>query len=110
MACYSTKTTSYSSRVPDRYIDFAKIGEGKIIDIVKAERYTELEKKMEEQRIQNLSLKEEMQEMRKTMEALSNEQKLSFVKMCGEVEFRLIEGSDEFIQLQALLAHLVSEK
>ncbi len=43
-------------------------------------------------------------------EGLSNEQKLSFVKMCGEVEFRLIEGSDEFIQLQALLAHLVSEK
>ena len=71
---------SYSSRVPDRYIDFAKIGEGKIIDIVKAEKYTELAKKMEEQRIQNLSLKEEMQEMRKTMEALSNKQKHDALK------------------------------
>ncbi len=34
---------------------------------------------------------------------------LSFLKMCGEVEFRLIEGSDEFIQLEALLAHLIAE-
>ncbi|MFT4260930.1 MAG: replication factor C small subunit [Candidatus Woesearchaeota archaeon] len=33
--------------------------------------------------------------------------KLEMVKMCGEVEFRLIEGSDEFIQLESLLAKFV---
>ena len=34
--------------------------------------------------------------------------KLAFVKACGEVEFRLVEGSDEFIQLEALLATLIA--
>jgi replication factor C small subunit len=33
--------------------------------------------------------------------------KLEMVKMCGEAEFRMIEGSDEFIQLEALLAKFV---
>jgi len=41
------------------------------------------------------------------IEGLTNNQKLSFVKDCGEVEFHLIEGSDEFIQLEALLAKLI---
>lgn len=38
---------------------------------------------------------------------LNDQTKLAFVKECGEVEFRLVEGSDEFIQLEALLAKLV---
>ena len=25
-------------------------------------------------------------------------------KACGEIEFRMVEGSDEFIQIEALLA------
>jgi len=33
--------------------------------------------------------------------------KLEMVKQCGEAEFRMIEGSDEFIQLEALLANFV---
>lgn len=41
---------------------------------------------------------------------MSDHAKLSFVKACGEAEFRLIEGSDEFIQLEALLAHLVADQ
>lgn len=38
---------------------------------------------------------------------LENAIKLEFIKDCGEVEFRLIEGSDEFIQLESLLATLI---
>ncbi|MBN1175202.1 replication factor C small subunit [Candidatus Woesearchaeota archaeon] len=41
------------------------------------------------------------------IEGLTNNQKLEFVKNCGEVEFHLIEGSDEFIQLESLLARLM---
>lgn len=41
------------------------------------------------------------------IEGLTNTQKLEFVKDCGEVEFHLIEGSDEFIQLESLLAKLI---
>ena len=33
--------------------------------------------------------------------------KLEMVKQCGEAEFRMIEGSDEYIQLEALLASFV---
>ena len=40
------------------------------------------------------------------LENLSDKAKLSFVKACGESEFRLVEGSDEYIQLEALLAKL----
>jgi replication factor C small subunit len=35
---------------------------------------------------------------------LSDREKLSLVKLCGEAEFRMVEGSDEVIQLEALLA------
>lgn len=33
-----------------------------------------------------------------------DEKKLAMVNACGETEFRMVEGSDEFIQLEALLA------
>ena len=36
-----------------------------------------------------------------------NRIKHEMVKQCGEVEFRMIEGSDEFIQLESLLAKFV---
>ena len=32
--------------------------------------------------------------------------KVSIVDKIGDIEFRMVEGSDEFIQLEALLAHL----
>ncbi|MFO7710427.1 MAG: replication factor C small subunit [Candidatus Woesearchaeota archaeon] len=32
---------------------------------------------------------------------------VELIDKCGEIEFRLVEGSDEFIQLEALLAHIV---
>ncbi|MFT4311167.1 MAG: replication factor C small subunit [Candidatus Woesearchaeota archaeon] len=38
---------------------------------------------------------------------LSAESKLKMIEMCGEIEFRLIEGSDEFVQLEALLASFI---
>ncbi len=38
---------------------------------------------------------------------LDGRQKVALVDKCGEIEFRLVEGSDEFIQLEALLANFV---
>ncbi|MCF7872297.1 replication factor C small subunit [Candidatus Woesearchaeota archaeon] len=37
----------------------------------------------------------------------NNNIKLEMIKKCGEAEFRMIEGADEFIQLQALLANFI---
>jgi len=41
------------------------------------------------------------------VQKLHDEAKLEFVKYCGEAEFHLVEGSDEFIQLESLLANLI---
>lgn len=36
---------------------------------------------------------------------IPDDKKLAMIDKCGEVEFRLVEGSDEFVQLESLLAH-----
>ncbi len=36
--------------------------------------------------------------------------KLKLVDACGEIEFRMVEGSDEYIQLEALLSRIALEK
>ena len=38
---------------------------------------------------------------------ISNESKMILMEKCGEIEFRMSEGSDEFIQLEALLSQFV---
>ncbi|MBI4447527.1 replication factor C small subunit [Candidatus Woesearchaeota archaeon] len=38
---------------------------------------------------------------------ISDEAKIKLTDKCGEIEFRMVEGSDEFIQLEALLANFV---
>jgi len=38
---------------------------------------------------------------------IPNENKMLLMEKCGEIEFRLTEGSDEFIQLEALLSQFV---
>lgn len=38
------------------------------------------------------------------VEHVTDRQKLEMVKSCGDAEFRMVEGADEYIQLQALLA------
>ncbi|MFH1072116.1 MAG: replication factor C small subunit [Nanoarchaeota archaeon] len=38
---------------------------------------------------------------------IDDQKKLAMVKECGEIEFRMVEGSDEFIQLEALLSSFV---
>ncbi|MEK6857541.1 MAG: Replication factor C small subunit, partial [Nanoarchaeota archaeon] len=35
---------------------------------------------------------------------VDNKRKIRMIEKCGEIEFRLTEGSDEYIQLEALLA------
>ena len=35
--------------------------------------------------------------------------KVQLIDKCGEIEFRLVEGSDQYIQLEALLAHIANE-
>ena len=41
---------------------------------------------------------------------LDSRQKVALIDKCGEIEFRLVEGSDEYVQLEALLAHICAVK
>lgn len=41
---------------------------------------------------------------------IKEDEKIKLIEKCGEIEFRLVEGSDEFIQLEALLASFISFK
>lgn len=38
---------------------------------------------------------------------LDNRKKMSLIEKCGEIEFRMTEGSDEFLQLEAFLSQVV---
>ena len=38
---------------------------------------------------------------------LSDRQKVQLVDKCGEVEFRMVEGSDEYLQLESFLAYVM---
>ncbi|MBI4146480.1 replication factor C small subunit [Candidatus Woesearchaeota archaeon] len=38
---------------------------------------------------------------------IDNRKKVALIDKCGETEFRIVEGADEFIQLEALLAQFV---
>jgi replication factor C small subunit len=42
-----------------------------------------------------------------SLQGVDNRKKLEMIKECGEAEFRMVEGSDEFIQLEALLAKFI---
>jgi len=41
---------------------------------------------------------------------IDNKEKMRLIEKCGEIEFRLVEGSDEFIQLEALLSQFTLAK
>lgn len=41
---------------------------------------------------------------------IDNRKKIELVDKCGEIEFRMVEGSDEFVQLEALLAYFTNAK
>ncbi|MBI2148149.1 replication factor C small subunit [Candidatus Woesearchaeota archaeon] len=40
---------------------------------------------------------------------VDDEKKLNIIERCGEIEFRLVEGSDDFIQVEALLAFIAKK-
>jgi len=40
---------------------------------------------------------------------IDDEKKIKLVDKCGDVEFRMVEGSDEFLQLESLLANFIGK-
>ncbi|MBS3149573.1 replication factor C small subunit [Candidatus Woesearchaeota archaeon] len=40
---------------------------------------------------------------------LEDKKKMQLIDKCGDIEFRLVEGSDEFVQLEALLSNFIEK-
>jgi len=41
---------------------------------------------------------------------INDQSKVELIDKCGEIEFRMVEGSDEFVQLEALLSNFINKK
>lgn len=41
---------------------------------------------------------------------ISDQSKVKLISHCGEIEFRMVEGSDEFVQLEAFLAYVFNSR
>ena len=41
---------------------------------------------------------------------INDKEKIRLIDKCGEIEFRMVEGSDEFLQLETLLANFIGVK
>ena len=54
--------------------------------------------------LSGLDIIKQIQQEILNLENLDNEKKMLLMEKCGEIEFRMTEGSDEFIQLEALLS------
>lgn len=42
--------------------------------------------------------------------SIKENQKIRLIDKCAEIEFRMVEGSDEFVQLEALLSNFIQDK
>ncbi|NQU98337.1 replication factor C small subunit [Candidatus Woesearchaeota archaeon] len=73
-------------------------------DFLKAK--SELLKTMLEYGLSGLDIIKQLQKEIWNLE-IDDKKKLEMIKECGEAEFRMVEGSDEFIQLEALLSKFV---
>lgn len=88
---------------------FARPGEVKTIlefcmkgDFLSAKK--KLLKTMLEYGLAGLDVIKQLQAAVWDIEGASDRTKLEMSKACGEIEFRMIEGADEFVQLESLLA------
>ncbi len=54
--------------------------------------------------LSGLDILKQIQKETLEMTEIKEEKRIDLVDKCGEIEFRMVEGSDEFVQLEALLA------
>lgn len=82
---------SYNSKTPDRYIDFAKVTEKKVIATVKADQYAELKAELDAQRLQNQQLKEQVAGLPHALAQLMGVS-VSDLKQALEIQNRVKKG------------------
>ena len=55
--------------------------------------------------LSGLDILKQIQKETMEIDSISDEKRIELLDKCGEIEFRMVEGADEFIQLEALLAY-----
>jgi site-specific recombinase XerD len=55
---------SYNSSMPDRYIDFAKLTEKKVVEVVRAARTNQIQEQLHTYHLENTDLKEQVRDIR----------------------------------------------
>ena len=58
---------SYSSSIPDKYIDFSKVEQNKIIDVVKADENAKLKEELDTQRVKQLDIEDRLKTQQEQM-------------------------------------------
>lgn len=80
-----------------------------IITLASENKFIEARKKstavMLEQGLSGIDLIKQIQKQALDLN-IPDHKKLALIKECGDVEFRLVEGSDQFVQIESLLAYL----
>jgi replication factor C small subunit len=55
--------------------------------------------------LSGIDILKQIQKETTELATIPDEKKIDMLDKCGEIEFRMVEGSDEFVQLEALLAY-----
>lgn len=55
--------------------------------------------------LSGLDILKQIQKETILLKEVPEEKRIDFIDKCGEIEFRMVEGADEFVQLEALLAY-----
>ncbi len=71
---------SYSSKSPDRYLDFAKVSQKKVTQLAKADESQKMKQELEELRIKNQTMQEQMARIVKQMSSMEEIQKSITIK------------------------------
>jgi replication factor C small subunit len=108
-AC-SAITNEITLSVVEQVVSFAEPQEiSKVVEFAVSGKFVEAKTKLFDIMIKHglsgMDIISQIQKQIWKMDSIDEKAKVELIKSCGEYEFRLVEGSNEFIQLDAMLAH-----
>jgi replication factor C small subunit len=108
-AC-SAITNKIDIKVVEQVVSFAEPKEiAEVIGLAISGKFKEAKDKlfnvMIKHGLSGMDIISQIQKQIWNLENIDEKVRLELIKSCGDYEFRLVEGSNEFIQLEAMLAH-----
>ena len=108
-AC-SAITSNIDITVVEQVVSFAEPQEiAKVVDLAISGKFVDAKNTlfnvMVKHGLSGMDIISQVQKQIWKMDSIEEKHKIELIKSCGEYEFRLVEGANEFIQLDAMLAH-----